>query len=508
MDLRPYQNRCNQAVTNGWREYERQLLVAATGAGKTIMFAHLAKHQEGRTLILAHRDELLQQACTKLHTAAGIFATLEQGQNKAIPGHGCVVASVQTMRRRLAKWSPNSFDLIICDEAHHALSDEWQQVLKHFTGCKRILGVTATPDRGDKRKLGVYFQNVAAEVGILELVRDGFLSPLRCIRLEVELTLSTLRGRKEWSAEDGANALHPRLEALADATAEQIWDQKTMIFLPLCSTSERFAEALRVRGIDCRHVDGYDANQREKVKRWFEESGRGTAVCNAMLWTEGYDNPSVTCVAPFRPLKSRSLYAQIVGRGTRLSPETGKDHLLILDPLWLTADHNLCRPADIVAGSDIHRNALQSKLDLGMDLLEAEEEAEKVVTETLARQLKESLKKKAPKGVIDPLAFCLAIEDGDLADWQPTMDWHEEPATEDQLAALKTANLWTEGETMNRGYATALIERLDQRKALGLASVKQLMILKRMGHANPELATAGEAGLWLSRGIFHRKKSA
>ena len=507
MNLRPYQERCNAAVTQGWQEHERQLLVAATGAGKTIMFAHLAKAQPGRTLILAHRDELLKQACSKLHQATGIFAALEQGQHKAIPGHGVIVASVQTMRRRLAKWPPDSFDLIICDEAHHALSEEWQQVLKHFQ-CRRILGVTATPDRGDKRKLGTYFQNVAAEVGILELVRDGYLAPLRCTRLEVELALSTLRGRKEWSAEDGANALHPRLEALADATAEQIWDRKTMVFLPLCETSERFSEALRKRGIDCRHVDGYGQNKTdlEKTRKWFASSGAGTAICNAMLWTEGYDNPSVDCVAPFRPLKSRSLYAQIIGRGTR--PFAGKDHLLILDPLWLTADHNLCRPADIMAGSDLHRQALQARLDLGMDLLEAEEAAEKSVADTLAKQLRESLKKKAPKGIIDPLAFCLALEDGDLADWQPTMDWHNESATAEQVASLKAANLWTEGETMNRGYAFALLDRIVQRQQLGLASVKQLMLLKRMGHANPELASAGEAGRWIGNGVFQRRRSA
>jgi superfamily II DNA or RNA helicase len=495
MNLRPYQQRCVDAVEAGWERFQRQLLVAATGAGKTIMFSHLAQRQSGQTLILAHRDELLEQAAQKLHAATGIIASIERGGQSALPSHSCVVASVQTMRRRLKKWQPAQFELIICDEAHHSLSPEWQQVLSYFTQCPRILGVTATPDRGDKKQLGGFYQNVAAEINLLDLVRDNYLAPMLCQRLEVELTLSSLKGRKEWSAQDGGDAISPRLEALAAATAEKIWDRKTMVFLPLCSTSEAFAAALCRHGIEARHVDGYDDDRRQDVKRWFAASGPGTAVCNAMLWTEGYDNPSIDCIAPYRPMKSRALYAQCIGRGTRLHP--GKDHLLILDPLWLTADHNLCRPADIFTGSALHRDALQAQLDLGMDLLEAEEAAEKTVAESLERQLREAQKKKAPKGLVDPLIYCLSIRDGDLADWQPTMDWHNEPVPDDVRKTLEACNLWADGENTCHGYAAALLERVADRKALGLASPKQVMLLKKLGHANPELATSAQAGFWL-----------
>ena len=501
MNLRPYQQQAFDSITSGWAECQRQLAVIATGGGKTILFSHLAAAEPGRTLILAHRAELIQQAVAKLHAATGIFASVEMGDSRAIPGHGVVVASVQSMRARLAKYDPAAFDLVIADEAHHALASEWQSVLRHFASA-RVLGVTATPSRSDKKALGSYFQRLACEVTLLDLIRDGFLSPIRALKLPVEVDVSTLRTRRgDLAAGDVGCALSPRLAAVADAVADEIWSRKTLVFLPLCETSEAFAAALRARGIDARHVAG-DSPDRAELLAWFSTPGP-KALCNAMLLTEGYDEPSVDCLVMLRATQSGALYSQMVGRGTRLYPD--KEFCLILDPLWITGDHRLCKPADICAGSPEHRDALQARLDLGEDLLEAEEKAQANLAESLERKLKEAAKKKAPKGLIDPVAWALALHDGDLAEWEPTMESDAEPATAGQMRDLAEFGLWAEGDRMCRGYAAALLARVHERKRLGLASPKQVALLRRLGLANADTMKAAEAGYFIGRRIPGRR---
>lgn len=501
MNLRPYQQTAFDSITSGWADHQRQLAVMATGGGKTILFSHLAAAEPGRTLILAHRAELISQAVAKLHAATGIFASVEMGDSRAIPGHGVVVGSVQSMRARLKKYDPQAFDLIIADEAHHVLAAEWQSVLRHFPGA-RVLGVTATPARSDKKALGSYFQRLACEVTLLDLIRDGFLSPIRALKLPVEVDVGHLRTRRgDLAAGDVGGALSPRLAAVADAVADEIWARKTLVFLPLCETSESFAAALRERGIDARHVAG-DSPDRAELLAWFATPGPKT-LCNAMLLTEGYDEPSVDCLVMLRATKSSALYAQMVGRGTRLSP--GKDYCLILDPLWITGDHRLCKPSDICAGSPEHRDALQKQLDLGEDLLEAEEKAQTNMAESLERKLAEAARKKAPKGLVDPVAWALALHDGDLAQWEPTMESDSEPATDGQLRDLAEFGLWAEGDRMCRGYAAALLHRVAERKRLGLASPKQVALLRKLRAPNADTMTSKEAGHFFSRRIGGRR---
>ena len=336
---------------------------------------------------------------------------------------------------------------------------------------------------------------------MLDLIREGFLSPIRALKLPVQVDVSALRKKRgDLAAGDVGVALSPRLAAVADAVADEIWSRKTLVFLPLCETSDAFAAALRARGIDARHVAG-DSPDRAEILAWFSEPGP-KALCNAMLLTEGYDEPSVDCLVMLRATASSALYSQMVGRGTRLSP--GKDYCLILDPLWITGDHKLCKPADICAGSLEHRDALQARLDLGEDLLEAEEKAQVNMAESLERKLAAAAKKKAPKGLVDPVAWALALHDGDLAHWTPTTDGEAEPATEGQLRDLAEFGLWADGERMCRGYAAALLRRVAERKRLGLASPKQVALLRKLGAANADTMTSKEAGFLFSRRLGRR----
>lgn len=482
MILRPYQQSAVDAVEAGWSHARTQLGVAATGAGKTILFSHLAARQEGRTLILAHREELIRQAVEKLHAATGIHATVERAQQRAMPGHRVIVASIQSMRRRMRKFATDAFDLIICDEAHHVLAAEWQSVLSYFTGCKRILGVTATPDRADNKSLGQYFERVAFEVGLMDLIRGGFLVDLRTKRLDVEIDLSSMRkAKRDFTSEELAAAVHPRLALLAEEVSAHIWDRKALIFLPLCELSEKFAFLLRGRGINCDHVSGVSQNRQELLE-WFATPGP-RALCNAMLLTEGFDQPDVDAIVCLRPTKSRALYSQIIGRGTRLSP--GKDHCLIIDPLWLTEQHSLCQPADLTCGDELHKEKLKEQLDLGIDLLEAEEVAKANAAEALAEKLEEAkreaarqkrLAMAAPKGMIDPDRYCAVL--GHYL--EPYSD--DSPVSLMQAADLSRMGIWP--DKLTYGQASFLLHVAERRRADGLATPRQVMLLDRLGEAN------------------------
>lgn len=839
-----------------------------------MLFSHIAASETGRVLILAHRETLIDQAVEKLHKATGIFAAVECGERHALSSHRVVVASIQSMKRRLPKYAKDHFSLIICDECHHVMSDEWDAVLSYF-GTARVLGVTATPDRSDRKSMSKVFQNVAFEIGLLELITAGYLCPLRAMKLPVEVPMKALSKRRcEVSEEEATDAVNGKIVDLASALADNIWDRKALIFLPRCDVSAHFAELLRSHGIDAKHTQG-DGKDRDEVLAWFAEPGR-KALCNAMLlcldlkteiltgrgwvthetispddlvanwntdgsvffarpeeivkrplapgehmvsiqskmtnirvtnthrmivgcgakrskwkkisaqdvdgrdtfpgcgvappsgvlvideerapskrniqansynlrnlkgmsyaesvtaaaqreerrcsmrrkqpheltidecyligfwiadghvnrelirggleytmsqapvypniikwvddllerigmhsvrklrksgskvviwslcrgtggggqersgvygiepylekngtplfwglseaqfdalvggywlgdghhgkfesgipkslvfndtkkpwmdllcaigsvrgwrcamyplpsknpkhndqwkvrmikgakvclshrtnithepfaaedvWcvkttskniitrrggkvvvmgnTEGYDNPEVDAVCCLRPTKSRALYSQIVGRGTRKYP--GKDYLLVIDPLWLSGEMDLCKPADLIAPNAEHRQFLQKRLDEGLDIVEAEKIALADVEELLAARLAEAEKnKKAPKGMVDPLAWAVGIHDSNLTEYEATMPWEEEPPTAEQMTALKRWKIWT--ERMTRGYAGKLLERIELREKLGLATPRQVMLLRQRKNPNAEIMTKAQAG--------------
>jgi superfamily II DNA or RNA helicase len=482
-DLYPYQQSAIDSVEAGWTQWARQLGVAATGAGKTVIFAHLAARQEGRTVVLAHREQLVSQAEQQLHEAG------------ALESKRTLVTTVQAMRNRLYRYSPYGFDLVICDEAHHSVSDEWQTVLRHFNGA-RVLGMTATPDRQDRRHLGSYYQNVAFEIGLLELITTGYLCPLRAFQLPVKLDARHLRSYAgDITVDTAAELITPHLRELAEAVAAEIWDRKALVFLPRIDVSIAFAAALCRHRIAARPVFGL-SEDREDALDWFDEAGPGCALCNAMLLTEGYDCPSIDCIVPLRPTKSRSLYMQMIGRGTRLHP--GKQNCTLIDPLWLSDSIDICRPADLIAPNTVHRDLLQRRLEEGLDLVEAEKIAQQDVEEALARQLVEAQRnRKPPRGYIDPLAWAVGIHDSNLMEWEATMPWHEEPPTEKQWAELQQCGLWTERVT--RGFAVQLLERIAMRDKLGLATPKQVALLRRLKEPNADTMTRAQAAQVISQ---------
>ena len=492
MKLRQYQEEAIQAVEGGWSEFQKQLLVLPTGTGKTIIFSQIAKDrtEKGRVLILAHRDELIEQARDKYHNLTGDFAGKEKASETSIDSFWKVtVGSVQTMMRdsRLSKFGQDYFKTVIVDEAHHSLADSYQKVLLHFHSAD-VLGVTATPDRGDKKLLGEYYDRIAYEYSLMQAVNDGYLCKInaRTVPLKIDLSETKIRVG-DYEVNSIAETLEPYLPRIAKAIAEYAGNRKTVVFLPLVSIAQEFRNILVSEGLDAREVNGNSADRKE-ILEWFDNAGAGAVLCNAMLLTEGWDCPSVDCVVVLRPTKIRSLYVQMIGRGTRPSP--GKENLLILDFLWLTQQHNLakkidlCKPADLVADEKDRQTVTEASQQEEIDLFEANSDAVEARRKKLAEELRMQSHKKS--AMIDPLQWFVSIGDMALADYEPEFHWETEKPTDKQIAMIENAGIDPSGLT--KGQCSKIIDRIINRRNEGLATPKQVKCLERFGYR--------DVGMW------------
>lgn len=487
-ELRPYQAEAKQAILSAWDEgYRKTLLVLPTGCGKTVVFSSVTENQVNkghRVLIMAHRGELLDQAADKLKEASGLDSVLEKAESTSLGSFLPVtVGSVQSLaqEKRLARFPNDYFQDIIVDEAHHCLSDSYRRVLDHFPDAN-ILGVTATPDRGDMKNLGEFFDSKAYEYSMTEAIREGYLCPIKAQMIPLELDIADVGiSSGDFSAGEIGHALEPYLQKIAVEMANYCRGRKTVVFLPLIATSQKFCAMLNNIGLRAAEVNG-NSDDRSEVLADFE-AGRYDVLCNSMLLTEGWDCPSVDCIVILRPTKIRSLYQQMVGRGMRLAP--GKDHLLLLDFLWMTARHDLCRPSALISKDEKIAKMIDEQMksdDEVIDLIEAEEQAERdVLAEreaALAKQLAEMRGKK--RKLVDPLQYALSIAAEDLTNYVPTFAWEMAPPSEKQVAFLERRGIFADS-VRNAGLASLLIDRLQRRQQMGLATPKQIRCLERYG---------------------------
>ena len=251
MELRPYQEEARKAVEKEWeRGIKKTLLVLPTGCGKTIVFAKVTEDQVrkgNRILILAHRGELLEQAADKIWKATGLGCAMEKAEQSCQGSwFRVVVGSVQSLMRekRLGQFPAEYFNTIIIDEAHHCISDSYQKVLRHFDGAQ-VLGVTATPDRGDMRNLGEVFDSLAYEYTLPKAIREGYLSPIKALTIPLQLDLSGVAMQSgDFKAGDIATALDPYLYQIAEEMQKYCKERKTVVFLPLVKTSQKFRDIL------------------------------------------------------------------------------------------------------------------------------------------------------------------------------------------------------------------------------------------------------------------------
>ncbi len=487
-ELRPYQQQARDRIHAEWDAgHTRTLLVLPTGTGKTIVFASVAADQVragDRVLILAHRGELLEQAADKLRRATGLGSAVEKAGSTCLGSwFNVVVGSVQTLQRtaRLERFPHDYFGTIIIDEAHHAITDGYRRILDYF-GDAKVLGVTATPDRGDMRNLGEVFDSLAFEYKLTDAIKEGYLCKImaQTIPLQLDITSVTMSGG-DYAVGDLGTALDPYLEQIAAEMARRCKSRKTVVFLPLIRTSQKFRDLLNAHGFRAAEVNGQSEDRREVLADF--DAGKYNVLCNSMLLTEGWDCPSVDCVVVLRPTKVRSLYSQMVGRGTRLSP--GKTDLLLLDFLWMTDKHELCRPADLVCEDrTVARQMTEHLAETGCpeDIEEAAAQASEDVVaqreEALAKQLEEQRRKKAK--LVDPLQYEMSIQAEDLAGYVPAFGWEAGPPSEQQTAALEKLGILPDA-VESAGKAALLLDRLHKRRDEGLTTPKQIRCLEKYG---------------------------
>ena len=525
MTPRDYQLDCIIKTEHGFDEFDKLLGVLPTGGGKTIVFSHLAKrrwdaHQE-RTLILAHRDELIWQAAEKLHQATGIEASVEKAEYEGSLTAPVVVASIQTMQRRYQRWPKDHFGLVVCDEAHRVLSTQWQEVLAYFES--QVLGVTATPYRGDKKNLGRFFQFTAFEYGLYNRgsipglidMNPRWLSPITVKSIPLKIDLSQVgtsmdsdSGCNDFNKEEVANVLEPYLDEIAVAIREHCAFRRMLCFLPLRSTSRKFVGACIKAGLSARHVDGESDDRSEILKQFgaFEFD----LLSNAMLLTEGYDDPGIDGVCVLRPTKSQNLYCQMIGRGTRLAPS--KKDVMLFDPLWMHEKHDVCRPSCLIAETDIEAKiidkiiqeksaALPAELAAELPLIDLQSvfsDAAKQREEALRKKLEENRRKKSK--TISAEEFALNHGEFRVADYEPTMEWESASVSEKQAKLLKRAKIDL-STVRGRGHASQLLNIHFKNLKPRLAAPKAVALMRRMpglcaaiGIADLDNATAAQAG--------------
>lgn len=509
MELRPYQQEAVRNVLETWRDgVDRTLLVLPTGCGKTIVFCRVVEEamrgEATRCLILAHRAELLDQAADKYQRLTGMAVAMEKAQETCLNSWcNTVVGSVQSFsEKRLARFPHDYFSHIVIDEAHHTLASTYMRVLDHFPEAK-VLGVTATADRGDKRNLGSVYKSIAFEMTIRRAIEDGWLCRISALTLPISISLSAPR-QGDWTDRECASAIEPYLADIAAKLAENASDRKTVVFLPLIATARRFRELCEEHGLQAREVNG-QSQDRADTLAWFHDAPKGSVLCNSMLLTEGWDEPSVDCIAVLRPTKVRALYVQMVGRGTRLHP--GKQNLLLLDFLWHTERHALCRPAHLVCKNE----ELQSRISElmaertengGQDLLDAADESESKAREereeSLRKLLEEQRQKK--KRLVDPLQFEMSIGKEHLDAWEPDPNRISDymPMTEKQRNALENMGIDPSDVTC-AGHASHILDILMSRRAEGLSTPKQIRCLERFGFRNVGTWTFAKANGMITR---------
>jgi len=488
MQLRPYQSEAKEAIQKQWNDGNKKtLLVLPTGTGKTIVFSKLTEDQVRsgeRVLILAHRGELLDQAADKLHQSTGLGCAVEKAEESCAGSwFRVVVGSVQTLMResRLKQFRPDFFGSIIVDEAHHCISDSYQRVLQHFEDAK-VLGVTATPDRGDMRNLGQYFDSLAYEYTLPQAIRDGYLIPIKAQTIPLKLDLTGVGQQAgDFKAADLGTALDPYLYQIADEMIKYCMDRKTVVFLPLIKTSKKFKNILLSKGFQAAEING-ESKDRAEILADFND-GKYNVLCNSMLLTEGWDCPPVDCIVVLRPTKIRSLYSQMVGRGTRIHP--GKDHLLLLDFLWHTERHELCHPAHLICENEEVAQQMTANIEAAgcpIDIEAAEKQAmEDVVAareEALARKLQEMKSRK--RKLVDPLQFEMSIQAEDLSGYVPAFGWEMGPPSDKQKQTLEKLGIMPD-EVDCAGKAAKLLDRLDKRRGEGLTTPKQIRFLEGRG---------------------------
>jgi superfamily II DNA or RNA helicase len=526
---RPYQIEALNNIRQELEDKNSTLLVMATGLGKTITFSQLAHEfmRWGRVMVLAHRGELIYQAHKHLDKITGCTPDIEMADYHAstLNKSPVVVSTIQTQiagrngKHRMQKFDPKEFSLLIIDESHHSPAQSYKRVIDYYQQNKdlKILGVTATPDRADEKALGQIFESVAYEYGILEGINNGWLVPINQKAVHVEgldfsacrTTAGDLNNKDLAAVMEFEDILH----RIASPTIELSDNKKTLIFASSLAHAERLTEIInRHRPSEAKWVHGgTPKDERADLFRGYAED-KFQYLSNVGVATEGFDEPGIGMVAMGRPTKSRSLYAQMIGRGTRTLPGTidgigdsvarrsaialsFKPTLEVLDFVGNSGRHRLITTTDLLGGDyndDVIERAKKNienkgEGDVLTELQQAEKELEAEAVSKEGALRRERLKARAEYSTAKINPF-------NVFDIEPVRvkGWNEgrEP-TQKQLAFLERKGVDCSG--LGFQHASQLIERIIKNQNDKLCTFKQAKLLSRFRY-NPKDMTFKEAG--------------
>lgn len=536
MRLRPYQQAAIDGIDAALSQGSSALIVCPTGCGKTIIFGHFIAKQGRRTLVLAHREELIFQAQAKIHQITGLKPEIEMGELRA-PGSMWVgspvlISTIQTQNagrldnKRMEQFKPEEFDLIVVDECHHTTSASYTRVLDYFkqgNPAIKILGCTATPDRSDKQALGKIFERVAYEYEIPNAIADGWLVPIsqRTVHVEgldyssVRTTAGDLNGADLAAIMEFEENLH----GIASPTIELAAGRKTLLFASSLAHAERLCEIInRHKEGSAKFVHGKTPKEDRREMLTEYKAGSFQFLVNVGVATEGFDEPGIELVVMARPTKSRSLYTQMAGRGFRphdsIAHELGdcddagmrrlmifnspKPQLELLDFVGNSGRHSLVTSADILGGdySDAVIARAKKKAEAAngeaVDMFGAMDDAQREIEEEAERAQRRKLAAKAKYTTSSVNPF-------DLFGPRPAQDWGRDSgpssngATEKQVALLAKWKV-PNANTMTKAEATREIGKRMARRKAGLASEGQMNILSKRG-INAEAMSFAEASV-------------
>ena len=527
MRLRDYQEAAAQGIFRAWEDNTSALAVLPTGLGKTVLFAEVIRrmHEQGRrAMVLAHREELITQAADKIRRVTGLDAQIEMGDYHVQPMFGempsVVVSTVQTHcaggdgAGRMSKFDPQDFGLVVIDEAHHATAGSYRRCIEWYRqnpACK-ILGVTATPDRADEAALGQVFDAVAYEYQTIDAIANGWLVPIEQQMVTVgALDFSGVRTTAgDLNQGDLAEVMEDEriLQEVAAPTVEICGERRAIIFATTVEQAERLAEIInRYRPDKAAWVCGKtDKADRRRLLADFK-AGRLQYVVNVGVLTEGFDDAGVEVVVMARPTKSRALYAQMAGRGTRPAESVAgrlgeaadaatrrdmiraseKPHCLIVDFYGNAGKHKLCTSADILGGNisdDVVALVTQRVREAGKPVDMAEELA-KIKAEVEARKRREA----AARANLQARAQYLItkVDPFDQWDLAPVKErgWDKGKQFSPKQAQVLLDRIGVDPAKIPYGQGKQLLDEYFRRLQGGYASLKQAAFLKKRGFAMP-----------------------
>jgi len=511
--LRPYQQHAVDNVISELETNKSTLLVLPTGGGKTVVFSMIAEifAKVGRVMVIAHREELIRQAAAKIHAITGYHPAVEMaGEWSAEDGFSkpkIVVSSVQTLcTGRVLRFDPNEFSLLITDEAHHCTANSYSKVYAHMlSGRCKHLGVTATPDRADEQALGKVYQTVAYDYELPQIIADGWLVPIkqRLVTVtglnysNVKTTAGDLNQGDVAAAQANETILHEMIHPIVELAGTR----KTIVFATPGSKkptesddgfhiAERMTEILnRYKPNSARRVSQDTPKDVRRQMLMDFADGKFQYLVNVGVLTEGFDDPSIEVVAITRPTKSRSLYAQMIGRGTRPLPGTVdqyehaherkhaiatsmKPHVEVLDFVGNSGRHKLVNTADILGGKyeqEVIDRAEKKAKEETVDMSEALQEAHD--------ELKAEREKAKRARILAQTKFKVeSVDPFDVFDIQPVRErqWDiGKPPTTAQLLALQKLGIPV-GKDLSRSRAGQLLSEAYRRVDEGLVSFKQI----------------------------------